>query len=65
MPHAEATRRLGDALPDAAGRDTFIAAMRLRTRSLADTASLLGRRARDAQVIVPAAAACNVALIFM
>ncbi|HJU19675.1 MAG TPA: VOC family protein [Stellaceae bacterium] len=64
-----AARRLGAALPAAAGRDTFLAAIRLRTQSLRQAAGLVGPSAgaapRDGRLIVPAAAACNVALEFV
>lgn len=67
--HEEAARRLGRALPDAAGRPAFMALMRLRTASLRDATALLGpatgAASRDGRLLVPAAAACNVALEFV
>lgn len=67
--HEEAARRLGRALPDAAGRPDFMASMRLRTASLREATALLGpatgAASRDGRLLVPAAAACNVALEFV
>jgi hypothetical protein len=64
-----AVRRFGAALPAAAGRDTFLAAIRLRTQSLRRAADLVGPSTgavpRDGRLVVPAAAACNVTLEFV
>lgn len=64
-----AARRLGPALPAAAGRETFLAAIRLRTHSLSRAADLIGPRIgavpRENRLVVPAAAAGNVALEFV
>jgi hypothetical protein len=67
--HDAAVLRLGAALPAAAGRDTFLAAMRLRTQSLRRAAELVGTSTgtgpQDGRLVVPAAASCNVALEFV
>ncbi|MGH7112232.1 MAG: VOC family protein [Stellaceae bacterium] len=67
--HDAAAQRLGPALPAAAGRDTFLAAIRLRTQSLRRAVDLIrpgtGAVPREGRLIVPAAAACNVALEFV
>jgi hypothetical protein len=67
--HEAAALRLGAALPAAAGRDTFLAAIRLRTQSLSRAADLVAPRTgavpRDGRLVVPAAAARNVALEFV
>ena len=68
LRHADAAARLGPALPDAAGRPTFLAAVQLRTTSLATTAARLGAAATataPGTLLIPAAKACNVAIAFM
>lgn len=64
-----AAQRLGAASPAAAGRDSFLAAIRLRTPSLRRAADLIGPGTgavpRDGCLVVPAAAAGNVALEFV
>jgi hypothetical protein len=58
--------RLGDAMPDAAGRCPFIAQMRLKTASLQQARDIIGTHAalRDGHLLVPARAAGNVAIAF-
>ncbi|HJS85776.1 MAG TPA: VOC family protein [Acetobacteraceae bacterium] len=60
----------GDAAPDAAGRGTFMAALSLRVRSLAQAATALAAggvaiHRGDRRIIVPASAAFGVALEFL
>jgi hypothetical protein len=58
--------RLGDAMPDAAGRSAFVAEIRLKTASLQQTRDIIGRHAalHDRHLLVPARAAGNVAIAF-
>jgi Glyoxalase-like domain len=58
--------RLGEAMPDAAGRSAFMAQMRLKTTSLQQAREIIGTRAalRDRYLLVPAHAAGNVAIAF-
>ena len=66
---AALARAFGDAAPDGGGRDQFMAALTLRTRSLDTAATALeaggvaARREAD-RIVVPAAAAFGVALEF-
>ena len=66
VSHAAAAARLGDAMPDAAGRPAFMALMRLKTTSLQQARDIVGARAllRDGCLLVPASAAGNVAIEF-
>lgn len=71
MPMEHLTRRLGDAMPNPAGRADFMAALRIRTRSLAQVARALeasgirSARIESQRILVPAADAMNVALEFV
>jgi hypothetical protein len=58
--------RLGDAMPDAAGRLAFVAQVSLKTTSLQQVRDIIGARAalRDGHLLVPASAAGNVAIAF-
>ena len=66
VPTATIAARLGDAMPDAAGRSAFMAQMRLKTTSLQQARDIIGTRAAlgDKQLLVPAHAAGNVAIAF-
>lgn len=66
VPHDDAAALLGDAMPDAAGRAVFMAVMRLKTSSLRQALDSIGATAvqRHGRLLVPAAAAGNVALEF-
>jgi hypothetical protein len=69
MTPAALRRRYGTAVPDGGGRTAWMAALDLRTASLAMTAAALRDvadvRITDARIIVPAAAAMGVALSFL
>ena len=66
----EVTRRLGDAAPDPAGRENYMAAVSIRTHSLSQAAQALqeggiaGLRMEPHRIVVPAIHAMNVALEF-
>jgi hypothetical protein len=66
---ASVANELGAACPEPAGRASFVAALRLRTRSRAQTAAALAPLgvlpANDTRLLVPAQAAGNVALEFV
>jgi glyoxalase-like protein len=70
VSQAIVTRRLGDAAPDAAGRDDYMAAVSIRTRSLSQAARALrsggiaSLRVEPLRIVVPANQAMNVALEF-
>lgn len=67
VPAARTTAELGAEAPKAHGRAAWVAALRLRTTSLARAAQVLSGKARQAEgfLRVPAAAACNVVLDFL
>ena len=60
----------GDAVPDAGGRDCFMAALAFRTRSLdavsqaIDTGKIAGAWRENDRVVVPASSACGATLAF-
>ncbi len=58
--------RLGDAMPDAAGRLAFMAQVSLKTTSFRQARDIIGARAavRDGHLLVPASVAGNVAIAF-
>jgi hypothetical protein len=66
----ELSRQFGDAAPDGDGRDDYMAALTIRTRSLEITAGALqvgqisGVRAEVDRIVVPASAAFGVTLEF-
>jgi hypothetical protein len=66
--HDTVARQLGEAAPQTAGRTACVAAIRLRSVSLQQTAAALppgvARLLPDGSLRVPAAAACDVALEF-
>ncbi len=64
--HDVVARRLGASLPAASGRPAFVACVRLHTASLQRTAEAVRHvgAPQDGRLLVPAAAACNVALEF-
>lgn len=70
IPHDEAARRLGDAAPDPAGRDDYMAAVTIRAHSLSQPARALREggisnlRMEPRRIVVPAIHAMNVALEF-
>lgn len=66
VSQATIARRLGDAMPDAAGRSAFMAQMRLKTASLQQAQNVIGTRGapRNGHLLVPARAAGNVAIAF-
>ncbi|MBV9736299.1 MAG: VOC family protein [Acidisphaera sp.] len=66
VPPARATAELGADAPEPRGRPAWMAALRLRTASLARAAQVLSGTARrtDGGLRIPAAAACNVTLDF-
>jgi len=67
----ELSRQLGDAAPDPAGRADYMAALTIRTASLAQAARVLQAggisraRVEPQRILVPAADAMNVALEFV
>ena len=70
VTHAALAASFGPAAPDAAGRDAFMAALSLRTRSLDHAATALAGGGvdvcrRDRRIVVPAIAAFGVALEFV
>ena len=65
LTHAEAASRFGTALPQANGRASFIAAVRVRTASLATTAGVLGARATVLASGCLRVLACNVVVEFV
>ncbi len=64
--HDVVAGRLGASMPAASGRSAFVARVRLHTASLQRTAEALRHVGvpQDGRLLVPAAAACNVALEF-
>lgn len=70
VPHDGVTRRLGDAAPDPAGREDYMAALSIRTHSLSQAVRALRAggikvfRAEQQRIQVPATQAMNVALEF-
>ncbi len=70
VPHAALARRLGDAMPDAQGRSDHMALLGIRVRALQRAADALraggigGLRVEADRILVPPAAAMNVALEF-
>lgn len=70
VPREEVTRRLGDAAPDPAGREDYMAALTIRTHSLSQAAHALqaggidSLRVETHRILVPAIQAMNVALEF-
>jgi hypothetical protein len=70
VTHAALAASFGRAAPEAAGRDAFMAALSLRTRSLDHAATALAAGGvaacrRDRRIVVPASAAFGVALEFV
>lgn len=67
VDEGEARKQFGDALPDAAGRATWMAALTLRTCSLDVAKAALGSAATPVRggLVVPAAAAFGVTLEFV
>lgn len=63
-------REFGELAPDPGGRESFMAALVFRTRSLdaaaraTETGGIVGVRRENGQVVVPAAAACGATLAF-
>lgn len=67
---AALTASFPNAAPDGAGRSAFMAALSLRTRSLDDATTALAaggvdHRLEAGRIVVPASAACGVALEFL
>ena len=71
IPPDELARRLGDAMPDPAGRADYMAALSIRTASLSQAARVLQAggisrvQIEPQRILVPAAEAMNVALEFV
>jgi len=71
VTRAELSQRLGDCAPDAAGREDYMAALTVRTESLAQAAQALDAggvtvaRVEEHRIVVPATAAMNVAVEFV
>ena len=71
VTRAELSQRLGDCAPDAAGRADYMAALTVRTASLAQAAQALeaggvtAARFEEHRILVPARAAMNVAVEFV
>lgn len=71
VTRAELSQRLGDCAPDATGRADYMAALTVRTASLAQAAQALeaggvtAARCEERRILVPATAAMNVALEFV
>ena len=70
ISHAELAGRLGDAMPDPAGRQDYMAALSLRTSSISQAAQIIAASGvpnvrTDRSILIPASQAMNCALEFV